>query len=68
MVPVNAAVGAVSSRVSDRSMVLVSLALCTLCLLGLTASADSPLAFFGAGTGLFVGTGGQGVACWHGCS
>lgn len=56
MVPVNAAVGAVSSRLSDRLLVLASLALCAGCLLALTAGAAGGVAFFVPGVLLFVGT------------
>ena len=56
MVPVNAAVAVVSARLSDRTMVTGALLLCTACLLALTAAAASPLAFFGGGVLLFVGT------------
>lgn len=55
MVPVNAAVGAVSTRLSDRSLVLSSLALCTLCLSALAAGAAwSTALYFGAGVLLFT--------------
>ena len=56
MVPVNATVGALSAHVSDRSMVFGSLALCTACLLALTASTASATVFFGGGVMLFVGS------------
>ncbi|KAI3431392.1 hypothetical protein D9Q98_004446 [Chlorella vulgaris] len=47
MVPVNLSVGAASSRVSDRSMVVGSLAMCVVALLALTRSAASAVAFLG---------------------
>lgn len=65
MVPVNAAVGAASARISDRLMVCAAVVLCTLCLAALAWGATTPVVFFAAGVLLFVGSGGwraQGVA------
>ncbi|PSC71982.1 MFS general substrate transporter [Micractinium conductrix] len=56
MVPVNAAVGTASARLSDRSMVLGSLALCAACSAVLAVAGDSVAAFFAAGLLLFVGS------------
>lgn len=59
MVPVNAAVGAASARVSDRLMVCAAVVLCTLCLAALAWGATVPAVLFAAGVLLFVGTGGR---------
>lgn len=59
MVPVNAAVGAASARLSDRLMVCAAVLLCTLCLAALAVAATTPAVFFTAGVLLFVGTGGR---------
>ncbi|PRW39266.1 MFS general substrate transporter [Chlorella sorokiniana] len=56
MVPVNAAVGAASARISDRLMVCAAVVLCTLCLAALAWAATAPPVFFAAGVLLFVGT------------
>lgn len=54
MAPVNIAVGALSTRVSDRAMVLAATAASAAALVILTRSAASAAAYFGGGVALFV--------------
>ena len=57
MVPVNAAVGAASARLSDRSLALGSLGACAACLAALAAAgASSAPVYFGAGVSLLTAT------------